>query len=101
VLGPWSLAAFAGAAGGVRLHYIVLLPPLEQCLDRVSKRLGHGFTDLTAAEHMYRQFEDAPLDRRHVVTDLPDDAGASAARLRELVDTASLVIETPSGPVSR
>ena len=101
MLGPWYLPALAGAAGCVRLHYIVLLPPLEQCLDRVSKRLAHGFTDLTAAEHMYRQFEDAPLDRRHVVTDLPDDAGASAARLRELVDTGSLVVETPSGPVSR
>jgi hypothetical protein len=68
VIGPWFVEAFGDAAGLTRLHYAVLLPPEQQCLDRVSSRTGHGFTDLAAARHMYREFADASIDGRHVVT---------------------------------
>jgi len=73
VVGPWSLASFAAAAGADRLSYAVLLPPLERCLQRVAARTGHGFTDPDATRHMHRQFAEADVAPRHLLTDLPDD----------------------------
>jgi hypothetical protein len=67
VLGPWLLPDFAGAAGLDRLHYAVVLPPLSTCLDRVVSRVGHGFDDLAAAEHMHADFVDAAVEDRHVL----------------------------------
>jgi cytidylate kinase len=45
VLGPWFLEPFVGSAGLGHLHYVVLLPPLRVCLERVQARRGHAFTD--------------------------------------------------------
>lgn len=90
VLGTWFLPEFATAAGLDVLDYVVLLPPLAVCLQRVADRRGHGFTDAEAATHMHHQFTDATIDDRHVV-DLvasPDEvadavaARAAAGRLR-------------------
>lgn len=46
VIGPWFVDAFDRAAGLTRLHYALLLPPEQLCLQRVESRVGHGFTDL-------------------------------------------------------
>jgi adenylate kinase family enzyme len=56
VIGPWYVRQFLAAAGVSALHYVVLLPSLETCLERVTSRTGHGFTDPTATRHMYEQF---------------------------------------------
>jgi cytidylate kinase len=69
VVGPWFLGTFLAAASLNHLHYAVLLPPLEVCLERVSHRQGHGFTDGDAAEHMWHDFHRATVDPRHVVND--------------------------------
>lgn len=76
VVGPWFLDVFLEAAELDHLHYAVLLPPLEMCLERVRARQGHGFTDLAAAEQMWHAFDRADVAARHVVTDSdgrPDD----------------------------
>jgi adenylate kinase family enzyme len=70
IVGPWFLAAFAAGAGVERLHYIVLMPSEDLCLERVQSRSRHGFRDLDAAAHMYREFASAQLADRHVVTGL-------------------------------
>jgi cytidylate kinase len=57
LLGPWFLPEFARAPGLRSFDYAVLRPPLEVCLQRVSTRDGHGFTDLDATRHMYDQFD--------------------------------------------
>lgn len=57
VVGPWFLPEFLAASGVSVLHYVVLLPSLEVCLDRVERRVGHGFRDLAATRQMYEQFE--------------------------------------------
>lgn len=67
-IGPWFVDAFGAASGLTRLHYLMLLPPEEVCIDRVTSRVGHGFTDLDAARHMYRQFAEADIDDRYVMT---------------------------------
>src|ERR671927_815012 len=36
IVGPWFLPSFAVATGLTGLHYAVLLPPLEDCLERVA-----------------------------------------------------------------
>lgn len=68
VIGPWFLDAFGQATGLPCLHYAILLPPERVCLDRVTSRVGHGFTDLDAAAHMYAEFAQAGIDNRHVIT---------------------------------
>src|SRR5690606_19882527 len=45
VVGPWFLPVFAAATGCDGLDYVILLPPVERCLERVASRVGHGFTD--------------------------------------------------------
>ncbi len=68
VVGPWFIDTFLEASTLNSLHYALLLPPEQHCLARVQTRVGHGFTDLDAARHMYRQFAEAEIDSRHVVT---------------------------------
>jgi predicted ABC-type ATPase len=83
VLGPWFLADFAAETTLDHLHYLVLLPSVERCVEQVADRTGHGFTDEDATRHMHRQFAQADIDRRHVLTDLlasPDETAAEIAR---------------------
>lgn len=81
VLGPWFLATFARATGLATLHYVVLMPSLEQCLDRVATRRGHGFTDPAATRRMHAAFAAADLPERHVLRDPPDEPGRVAAEI--------------------
>lgn len=69
ILGPWFLPEFTKASGRGRLHYAVLLPPLDVCLERVRSRTEHDFTDVSAAVHMWHQFQGAGTGPRHVVVD--------------------------------
>ena len=80
VLGAWLLPAFAAATGLPHLHYAVLLPSLDLCLERVAGRTGHGFTDPTAAAHMHADFADADVDPRHVL-EVSDQEPDELARL--------------------
>ena len=97
VIGPWFLDAFGQATGLPRLHYAILLPPERVCLDRVASRVGHGFTDLDAGAHMYADFAQAHVDRRHVITSV-DSADLQAAHLFELVHNQSVVRPVDQGP---
>jgi adenylate kinase family enzyme len=89
VIGPWFLETFGVAKGLARLHYAILLPPEELCLQRVRSRAGHGFRDLEAARHMYTEFATAEVDPRHLVVST-EDAAALASRLRHLVKAGTL-----------
>lgn len=84
VVGPWILDDFVDLLAVETFHYAVLLPSLSTCLDRVMTRLGHGFTDQGAAEHMWRQFADATLDDRHLVSDDHSSPQALAERISAL-----------------
>ncbi len=69
VIGPWFLPQFVAATGLDRVHYAVLLPTADTCVDRVVNRIGHGFTDEAATRHMHGQFAERgarppPRDRR-------------------------------------
>lgn len=88
VIGPWFLEAFSATAGVGAVHYVVLLPPEPTCVERVRSRVRHGFADLDATRHMYRQFADADLPPRHVL-DTTDDAETVASRIFGLVQDGS------------
>jgi predicted kinase len=85
VIGPWFLEAFTAATGLAAVHYVMLLPPEPTCVERVRSRVGHGFADLDATRHMYRQFADADLATRHVL-DTTDDVETVASRIFGLVE---------------
>jgi hypothetical protein len=75
------LTTFLRATGLPSLHYVVLLPPLDVCIERFRNRVDHGFADLSATRDMHRQFGTAAVDSRHVITE-PD---SEPARLAELI----------------
>jgi cytidylate kinase len=90
VIGPWFLPTFATLTGVDVLDYVVLLPPVETCLDRVATRTGHGFTDLDATRHMYDDFVRATTPAAPpgmVLTDLPDDVAGVADTIVEAVES--------------
>ncbi len=97
VVGPWFLETFTAWTGLNDLQYLVkylvLLPSEQRCLERVQARIGHGFTDLDATRHMHRQFAEAGVDPRHVMTDPDQEPEAVAASIRELTARGSLVHE--------
>jgi hypothetical protein len=80
---PGDLAGFAAAAGLSVLHYAVILPPAATCAGRVASRTGHGFTSVDATRAMHRDFAQATLDARHLIT----DAGAAPEDVaRQILD---------------
>jgi predicted ABC-type ATPase len=90
VVGPWLVRTFATAAAAPSLDYAILLPREETCVERVRSRVGHGFTDLAAARHMYGEFARASIDPRHVVVDPPDDPQETAQLIRARFDAGTL-----------
>jgi cytidylate kinase len=101
VLGPWYLDAFGKATGLSSLHYVMLLPPEEECIERVQSRVGHGFTNLEATRHMYREFATADIESRHVVAST-ETAAVVASYLVERMGHGTLLwtIDGQSGCLS-
>jgi cytidylate kinase len=89
VLGPWFLETFRAATGLPSLHYAILLPREQVCLERVRCRADHGFRDPAATRHMYREFAKADVDPRHVLAST-DDVDALTSRLFHLVQEGVL-----------
>ena len=67
VLGPWFLPTFASASGLSTLDYVIILPPIDLCVSRVSSRVEHSFSDEAATRSMHAAFAQATIDRRHVL----------------------------------
>lgn len=80
VLGPWFLPTFIRATGLAYLHYVILLPPLEVCLERVQTRVNHAFSDQSATRDLHQQFAKAAVDSKHVIGK-PDDHPDQLAEL--------------------
>jgi cytidylate kinase len=89
VIGPWFVDAFRSACGLDQIRYAVLLPPEKVCLERVRSRRGHGFTDLDATGHMYREFANADLGAEYVLTST-EPAESIASSIFDLVREGSL-----------
>jgi hypothetical protein len=66
VMGPWFLPAFFEATGLNELHYAVLLPSVERCVQNVTTREGNR-DDEPGTRYMHAQFEQARIDARHLI----------------------------------
>jgi cytidylate kinase len=80
VVAPAFRATFLEQTGLAHLHYAVLKPTLDLCLDRVRKRKGHGFTDCNAAIQMWNQFHQADIENSCLFED-SDMPSSELARL--------------------
>jgi len=67
VVGPWFVDTFLAASGLDGLDYVVLLPDVETCVERVLTRVGHGFRDEAAARKMHDEFTRCEIGARHVL----------------------------------
>ena len=90
IVGPWFLGTFSAATRLENLHYAVLLPPLDACLERITRRQGHGFTDLVAATHMWHDFHRAEIDPRHILGSQQQSSSEIASTLVEQLRDGSL-----------
>jgi Fe-S cluster assembly ATPase SufC len=90
VVGPWFLPTFASATGVDRLHYALLLPAIDTCVQRVARRQDHGFTDEAATRKMHDEFARTEIDPRHVLVDPRGDPEMVAAEVLRRVEDGSL-----------
>jgi predicted ABC-type ATPase len=81
VVGAWFLPTFLEATQLDQLDYVVLLPTLERCLDRVRTRTDHGFRDEDATRHIHGTFVRADIAPRHVMADPSNDARVTASEI--------------------
>jgi gluconate kinase len=80
VLGPWFMPTFGAEMGLPDFDYVVLLPTVQLCVDRVLARTGHGFRDESATRQMYAEFVQARGIERHVMKVVESDTAADLAR---------------------
>lgn len=93
VVEPWALETFT-AMGAASIHYVVLLPDIEECVARVRKRVRHEFRDEAATRHMHAEFVAAGIAERHLIRNAADGPEALADRLDALVDNGHLLNAT-------
>jgi predicted ABC-type ATPase len=72
MVGPWFLSTFAEATGLDCVDYVVLMPSVDRCWERVRTRQGHGFSNKAATCKMYQEFANADIEQRHVLIDPPE-----------------------------
>ena len=94
VLGPWFLPTFVRHAGLAELSYAVLLPPVDQCVDRVLRRTGHGFADEGATRTMHHEFASARIGTRHLFANPPGELAGTVESILAAHATGDLVVTT-------
>ena len=78
---PDEVSGFVTAAGLAAARYVVILPSVTTCVERVASRGGHGFTSADATRAMHKDFANAELPARHLIA----DAGATPGDLAEII----------------
>jgi gluconate kinase len=100
IVGPWFLPAFASASGLEELDYVVLMPPVATCIERVDTRRNHGFRDQAATRHMHREFASAEIERRHVLdTPATGEVEEVVSAILSAIEAGSLRYRIPSEPI--
>jgi cytidylate kinase len=82
VVGSWFVPTFLEATGLDELQFVVLMPTVECCVERVASRSGHGFTDEPATRHMHAQFAKEPVAARHVLAGDEFDVPSAVTEIR-------------------
>ena len=93
VVGPWFLPTFIASTGQPSLHYAVLLPTVETCVERVATRARHGFRDESATRNMHAEFARAAIAPRHLFMDPDANPDAIAAEVVQRMEAGQLQSE--------
>jgi gluconate kinase len=94
VVGPWFLPTFGAATGLEQVDYVVLLPSVERCVQRVSTRRNHTFTDQAATRKMHGDFALADVAERHVIRDPPEDLEDVSAQIQSALASGRFTYKT-------
>jgi hypothetical protein len=87
MVGPWFLPTFLQYSAMPSIHYVILLPSIEVCVDRVLTRERHGFRDVGVTRQMHASFAAADIGEEHVVEDVAGEPTTVAAEvLQRLAD---------------
>lgn len=81
LIGPWFVPTFGASTGLDAFDCVVLLPPVDSCVQRVLTRQDHGFRDEDATRKMHDQFVQAAVDERHVLVVDQEPAAEVAAMI--------------------
>lgn len=101
VMGPWFLPTFIETLGldasdhAQTVDYVILMPTVEQCVERVRDRVEHAFTDEPATRKMHLEFASAPIDSRHVLVPGSMTADDVVAEIDARRRTGSLRVHRP------
>jgi len=101
MIGPWYVERFARTAAAPEVHYAILLPDEQTCVERVATRAGHGFTDEAATKEMHRQFVAAPVEPRHVLAPPPDEPARTAEQIQARLARGELRFTPPTAAPGR
>ena len=94
VVRPEELPRWLATAGDPVTHYVVLLPPVDVCVERVVRRSGHGFTSEESARAMHADFAAEGLGR-YVVEDVDTPAEELATRLLDAIASGRHLVPPP------
>jgi hypothetical protein len=72
------------------------VPPVDDCVRRVTTRADHGFRDEAATRKMHREFSVAVVHERHVLVDPPDDPDAVADMVQQRLEQGVLTYAVAS-----
>jgi cytidylate kinase len=81
MVGPWFLQTFMEYCDLDSVHYAILMPSVETCVERVLAREDHGFRDEPATRDMYGAFLEADVDAKYIVADVSDGPSAGATEV--------------------
>lgn len=95
VVGPWMLPRFLAATGLCELDYVILLPSVACCWQRVEGREGHGFDDETATRKMHHEFTMAEAAERHLIRDDQASVQDIVDRIRSSAGSGALSFRAP------
>lgn len=96
VVGPWFLPTFAAATGLDSLSYVILLPSVERCVERVATRQDHGFSNEAATRTMHQQFSEADIPSHHVLHDPSERPSEVADFVLSALERGTLEYSPPS-----
>jgi len=95
MVGPWFLPTFLQYADLDAVHYAVLMPTVETCVERVLDRTEHGFRDEAVTRQMHASFADGDVDPRSVI-DAESDAASVAEQVLRRFESGVLAYPTAS-----
>ena len=100
IVGPWFLARVAAALADheLPLHYAVLRPPREACVERVRRRSDGGSGIPSGpVRHMWGEFSDLGPYERHVLDNQHLSPAETASAVLGLVSEGALLLPA-AGP---